>query len=100
MLKKALAIGAIAFSLWLPSTAFAEDLYGEEGSENEQVIPPAVSREDHSISDVEPIDVSKIKITTLTPADEFSNAITPLVLALGVGSIALVVYTLTLKPKG
>ena len=99
-MKKALAIGAIAFSLWLPSAAVAEDLYGEEGSENEQVIPPAVTREDQSVSEVEPIDVSKIEITTLTPADEFSNAITPLVLALGVGSIALVVYTLTLKPKG
>jgi len=99
-LKKALAIGAIALALSLPNAAFADEPESPETSQNEQVIPPTVTEDGPSSTEVEPIDVTKIKITNLTPADEFSNAITPLVLALGIGSIALVIYTLTLKPKG
>lgn len=99
-MKKALAIGAIALALSLPSAAFADEPESPETSQNEQVIPPTVTEDGPASTEVEPIDVTKIKITNLTPADEFSNAITPLVLALGIGSIALVIYTLTLKPKG
>ena len=101
MLKKALAIGAILFALWMPNAAIADD-EGVTDDQNEQVIPPAVDGTDQSVTRVvpEPIDVSKIKVTTMTPADEFTQAITPLVVALGAGSIALVVYTLLTQSKG
>lgn len=42
----------------------------------------------------QPIDLSKVQITTLTPADRFVNATTPLVVSLAMGSLALVAYTL------
>jgi hypothetical protein len=42
----------------------------------------------------EPIDFSRVEITTLTPADKFVNATTPLVMALAMGSVALVGYSL------
>lgn len=101
MVRKALAIAAILFALWLPNSAFADE--GSESDEhNEQVIPPAMAEDDENsgILTPAPIDVSEIKVTTMTPADEFTNAITPLVVALGAGSIALVVYTLVSQSKG
>ncbi|MEY4740819.1 MAG: hypothetical protein RL402_344, partial [Actinomycetota bacterium] len=46
------------------------------------------------------INVSEIVITRQTPADQFVLATTPLVLALGAGSIGLVIYTFARGAKG
>jgi len=91
----------VLFALWIPNAAMADD-EGVTDDQNEQVIPPAVTGTDQSVDKVtpEPIDISKIKVTTMTPADEFTQAITPLVIALGAGSIALVIYTLLSQSKG
>ncbi|SCX02409.1 hypothetical protein [Candidatus Aquiluna sp. UB-MaderosW2red] len=71
-----------------------------EGSEhNEQVIPPTVYEQQGNSTVSDPILMEDIVITHRTPADEFANAITPLVLTLGFGSIGLVVYTLVNKEK-
>jgi hypothetical protein len=65
-----------------------EDELFREGDEIEQVIPPVI------------VNGQEIEITTLTPADRFMNATTPLVVALMFGSVGLVVYTLASQGKG
>jgi len=71
-----------------------------EGTEhNEQVIQPKVHERQGNSTVSDPILMDSIVITHLTPADEFANAITPLVLTLGFGSIGLVAYTLINKEK-
>jgi hypothetical protein len=63
-----------------------------------EIVPPA--KTDNEFQDRrEPIDLEEIEITTLTPADKFVNATTPLVVALGLGSFALVTYTLVQGSK-
>ena len=76
-----------------PAAAFADD------DDSEKVIGPSMVEESDEISQIEPIDVSKIVITTQTPADKFVAATTPLVLALGVGSLGLVIYTMARGTK-
>jgi hypothetical protein len=66
---------------------------------NEQVIPPTVYERQGNSTISDPILMEDIVITHLTPADEFANAITPLVLTLGLGSMGLVIYTLINKEK-
>lgn len=63
-------------------------------SEDMEIIPPAKMDTGVQTQVREPIDVSEIEITTLTPADKFVNATTPLVIALALGSVALVIYSL------
>jgi hypothetical protein len=54
-------------------------------------IPPMTVGSGHEITQAaEPIEISVIEITTLTPADKFAFAITPLIVALAMGSVALV----------
>ena len=47
----------------------------------------------------EPLDLAEIQITTKTPADEFITATTPLLVALMLGSVGLVVFTLVSQSK-
>ncbi|MEN9872452.1 MAG: hypothetical protein RL450_387 [Actinomycetota bacterium] len=70
----------------------------DEG-DRESVIPPAEVGTMIDPHAQDPIDLSKIEISTLTPADKFVNATTPLVAALGLGSVALVIYTLAQGAK-
>jgi hypothetical protein len=67
--------------------------------DRESVIPPAEVGTMIDPHAQDPIDLSKIEISTLTPADKFVNATTPLVVALGLGSVALVIYTLAQGAK-
>jgi hypothetical protein len=54
-------------------------------------IPPVVIHELSGVAVSElPINIAEIEITTLTPADKFSYAITPLIVVLAMGSVLLV----------
>jgi hypothetical protein len=80
----------LAVPLLFPLASFAD--------EEMEIVPPA--KTDSEFQDRrEPIDLEEIEITTLTPADRFVNATTPLVVALGLGSFALVAYTLVQGSK-
>ncbi len=68
----------------LPVAAIADD-------EDDTMVPPAVLEEGGSRP--APIDLSEIEITRMTPADEFAQATTPLVVAMGIGAITLIVVT-------
>ena len=82
-----------------PQAALAQDEFERGGEDGvEQVIPPAtVEEKGHNFS--EPIDFDDIVITNQTPADQFVAATTPLVVALMLGSVGLVVYTLARGDK-
>jgi hypothetical protein len=85
---------AVAVFLTLPMILFPLAAFADEDSDSqEQVIGPQVHSPEGSAPKSEPINVSEIVITRQTPADTFVLATTPLVLALGVGSIGLVIYT-------
>ena len=75
-----------------------DDLF-REGDGIEQGIPPVVVNGQVDPNAAEPLDLDRIEITTLTPADRFMNATTPLVVALMFGSVGLVVYTLATQGK-
>jgi hypothetical protein len=80
----------LATPLLFPIAALADDQM--------EIVPPA--RTDSEFEEHrEPIDFNKVEITTQTPADKFVNATTPLVVALGLWSVALVVYTLVQGSK-
>jgi hypothetical protein len=72
--------------LFFPIAALADE-------EVDFIAPTKVERTQLNTSDT-PIDFTKVEISTLTPADRFVNATTPLVVSLGLGSLALVAYTL------
>ena len=91
-MRKAVAVFLALPMILSPLAAFADE-DGEESESQEQVIGPQVHSPDGSAPKSEPINVSEIVITRQTPADTFVLATTPLVLALGVGSIGLVIYT-------
>ncbi len=92
-----LAVATIAFCCLL-TPSYAEEL--ENGSdETEQVIPPAVVEDQIDPDGTEPLNVSEIEITTKTPADEFISATTPLLVALMLGSVGLVVFTLASQSR-
>ena len=91
-MRKAVAVFLALPMILSPLAAFADE-YGDESESQEQVIGPQVHSPDGSAPKSEPINVSEIVITRQTPADTFVLATTPLVLALGVGSIGLVIYT-------
>ncbi|MFZ9744489.1 MAG: hypothetical protein ACO3BY_03060 [Aquiluna sp.] len=90
-----LAALTLLFSAFV-SPAFANDLENN-GEETEQVIPPAIV--DGQVNQTEPLDLSEIEITTKTPADEFISATTPLLVALMLGSVGLVVFTLVSQSR-
>ena len=91
-MRKAVAVFLALPMILFPLAAFADE-EGEESETQEQVIGPQVHSPDQTAPKSEPINVSEIVITRQTPADTFVLATTPLVLALGVGSIGLVIYT-------
>ena len=86
MLAKLVAAFLLATPILLPLAAFAD--------EDSEIVPPAKVDNSVEIEEREPINFSEVEITTLTPADKFVNATTPLVIALAAGSVALVAYTL------
>lgn len=86
MRAKLTALLLLGSPLLFPLAASAED-------EVDFIAPTKVERTQLSTSET-PIDFSKVEISTLTPADKFVNATTPLVVSLGLGSLALVAYTL------
>lgn len=90
----ALALVFLAFS----APANAEDEF-QGGDEQTQVIPPAVVENQTNPKASKPIDLNEVEITTMTPADEFAAATTPLVVALMFGSVGLVVYTLATQGR-
>ena len=92
MRVKLVALALLALPVVGATPAFADD-------EKDRAIPPAEVGTMIDPHAKEPIDVSEIEITTLTPADRFVNATTPLVVALGLGSVALVIYTLAQGAK-
>ena len=80
-------------ALSLPLAALADE-------DDERVIGPSSLEEKANSNISEPIKVEDIVITTQTDADKFVNATTPLALALGIGSLSLVIYTLARSSNG
>lgn len=87
-----LAAITLGFSCLL-GPAHANDLENQT-DDTEQVIPPAVVEDQIDPHGTAPLVISDIEITTQTPADEFITATTPLLVALMLGSVGLVVFTL------
>ena len=71
-----------------------DDLELETDSHVQQVIPPAMVENQVGTFDSQPVDFSDVEITTLTPADKYVSATTPLMVGLVLGTVSLVVYTL------
>ena len=92
-----LAIITLAFSA-LIGPAYADEL-DNRSDETEQVIPPAIVDGQVDPTATKPLDLSEIVVTTKTPADEFITAATPLLVALMLGSVGLVVFTLVSQSK-
>ena len=89
----------IAGTLSLPQSAFANTDFERDGDEQiEQIIPPAMV-DDPGLQKSDPIDFDNVVITDRTPADHFVSATTPLVVALMLGSVGLVIYTLARGDK-
>ena len=83
-----------------PVAAFANDeIELDEDSHLQQVIPPAMVQEGSFEVVSEPLNLDAILVTERTPADLFVSATTPLVVALMLGSVGLVIYTLTRVDK-
>jgi hypothetical protein len=74
--------------------AEGDDLKLEEDSHVEHVVPPAMVDTQVGTFDSKPVDFSQVEITTLTPADKYVSATTPLVVGLMLGTVSLVAYTL------
>ena len=93
-MRKLVAALLLMPALLMPLAAFADD--DEEGyeQESEHIIGPSNVEEMNVPQMSDPINVENIRTSNLTPADHFVNATTPLVLALGLGSLGLVIYTL------
>lgn len=91
-----LAVLALAFFVF-SSPAVADELENSS-DDTEQVIPPTIV-DNQTQSVTEPLDLDEIEITTKTPADEFITATTPLLLALILGSVGLVAFTLISQSK-
>ena len=85
--------------LCTPFAAFANEIELEEDSHLQQVIPPTMLQEGSFEVVSEPLNLDAIVVTERTPADQFVNATTPLVVALMLGSVGLVIYTLTRVDK-
>lgn len=92
-----LALFTLAFSAFV-GPAVADDA-DNRSNETEQVIPPAIVDGQVDPMATEPLNLSEIQITTQTPADEFISATTPLLVALMLGSVGLVVFTLVSQSK-
>jgi hypothetical protein len=74
--------------------AEGDDLKLEEDSHVQHVVPPTMVDTKVGTFDSKPVDFSQVEITTLTPADKYVSATTPLVVGLMLGTVSLVAYTL------
>jgi len=74
--------------------AEGDDLELDQDSHIQQVIPPAMVDDQVDPLGTLPVDFANVEITTLTPADKFVSATTPLAVGLMLGTVSLVVYTL------
>ena len=74
--------------------AEGDDLKLEEDSHVQHVVPPTMVDTQVGTFDSRPVDFSQVEITTLTPADKYVSATTPLVVGLMLGTVSLVAYTL------
>jgi hypothetical protein len=92
-----LALFTLAFSAFI-SPSYADEL-DNRSDETEQVIPPAIVDGQVDPTATEPLNLSEIEVTTKTPADEFISATTPLLVALMLGSVGLVIFTLVSQSK-
>jgi hypothetical protein len=92
-----LALFTFAFSAFI-SPSYADEL-DNRSDETEQVIPPAIVDGQVDPTATEPLNLSEIEVTTKTPADEFITATTPLLVALMLGSVGLVIFTLVSQSK-
>lgn len=92
-----LALFILAFSAFI-SPSYADEL-DNRSDETEQVIPPAIVDGQVDPTATEPLNLSEIEVTTKTPADEFITATTPLLVALMLGSVGLVIFTLVSQSK-
>ena len=92
-----LALFTLAFSAFI-SPSYADEL-DNLSDETEQVIPPAIVDGQVDPTATEPLNLSEIEVTTKTPADEFITATTPLLVALMLGSVGLVIFTLVSQSK-
>jgi hypothetical protein len=92
-----LALFTLAFSAFI-SPSYADEL-DNRSDETEQVIPPAIVDGQVDPTATEPLNLSEIEVTTKTPADEFITATTPLLVALMLGSVGLVIFTLVSQSK-
>ena len=98
-LRPAVSLLLLAAAISLPQAALANTDFERDGDEQiEQVIPPAMI-DDPGLDKSEPIDFDNVVITDRTPADHFVSATTPLVVALMLGSVGLVIYTLARGDK-
>lgn len=84
----ALPFAAVGFS------GEGDDLKLEEDSHVEHVVPSAMVDTQVGTFESEPVDFSQVEITTLTPADKYVSATTPLMVGLMLGTVSLVAYTL------
>jgi hypothetical protein len=94
----AAAVGSLLL-ISLPASATGDDIELDDDSHVQQVIPPTMLEEGAFQVVGEPLDVNSIVITDRTPADHFVSATTPLVVALMLGSVGLVIYTLVRVEK-
>jgi len=95
LLLKVVAVSLLAMPFAaLGFTAEGHDLELDTDSHVQQVIPPAMVDQQIGSFDSQPVDFSQIEITTLTPADKYVSATTPLMVGLVLGTVSLVVYTL------
>lgn len=93
-------LASLTLALALPVAAFAADEIELEGDSHlQQVIPPTMLNEEMFEIVSEPLNLDAIEVTEQTPADRFVSATTPLVVALMLGSVGLVIYTLTRVEK-
>ncbi len=81
------------------ATLSSTDIELDDDSHLQQVIPPAMLEEGSFEIVSEPLNLDNIVVTDKTPADVFVSATTPLVVALMLGSVGLVIYTLTRVDK-
>ncbi|MDG2497543.1 MAG: hypothetical protein P8M68_05115 [Aquiluna sp.] len=80
-------------------TAADDELELESDSHVEQVIPPAMVDTQVDPLGSKPVDFSKVEFTTLTPADRYVSATTPLMVGLMLGTVSLIVLTLASQGK-
>lgn len=92
------AVGLLVLGAPL-ATLSSTDIELDDDSHLQQVIPPAMLEEGSFEIVSEPLNLDNIVVTDKTPADVFVSATTPLVVALMLGSVGLVIYTLTRVDK-